>query len=207
MQTQNAKGPARKKAEIRARESEQHLTFGLGKETFAIPIQRIREILQFGALTEVPLTPPFIRGVLNMRGAVVPVLDLSVRFERDLTTIGPRTCVVIIEVPTAEESVVLGVLVDHVNEVLEIAPDDVEPAPSFGSSVRPDFVSGVAKVGSRFVIVLDVAHALSVEEIASLAEHGGATGATGATGANSSERNEETGAAGAASSRTTFHTA
>lgn len=172
MQTQNAKAPARKKAEHKARESEQHLTFGLGKETFAIPIQRIREILQFEALTEVPLTPPFVRGVLNMRGAVVPVLDLSVRFERDLTAIGPRTCVVIIEVPTAEESVVLGVLVDHVNEVLEIAPDEVEPAPSFGSSVRPDFVSGVAKVGSRFVIVLDVAHALSVEELASLAEHG-----------------------------------
>ena len=200
MQTQNAKESVRKKAEHKARESEQHLTFGLGKETFAIPIRRIREILQFEALTEVPLTPPFVRGVLNMRGAVVPVVDLSVRFERDLTKIGPRTCVVIIEVPTAEEAVVLGVLVDQVNEVLEIAPEDVEPAPSFGSSVRPDFVSGVAKVGSRFVIVLDVAHALSVEELASLAEHGAAD-------ASSSEWNEETRAARPASSRTTLHTA
>lgn len=152
-------------------EPEQHLTFGLGKETFAIPIQRIREVLQFDGLTEVPLTPPFVRGVLNLRGSVVPVIDLSVRFERPLTQIGARTCVVILEVPTAEAAVVLGVLVDHVNEVLGISADDVEPAPSFGSSVRGDFVSGVAKVGPRFVIVLDVARVLSVEELASLAEH------------------------------------
>jgi purine-binding chemotaxis protein CheW len=175
MQTQDVSQAAKtKKVEHRARETEQHLTFGLGKETFAIPIRRIREILQFEALTEIPLTPQFVRGVLNMRGAVVPVIDLSVRFERPLTQIGPRTCVVILEVPTAEAPVVLGVLVDHVNEVLEIAPEDVEVAPSFGSSVRSDFVSGVAKVGARFVVVLDVTHVLSIEELASLAEHGGA---------------------------------
>jgi purine-binding chemotaxis protein CheW len=173
MQTQRATETARRKsAEHAARETEQHLTFGLGKETFAIAISRIREILQFETLTEVPLTPPFVRGVLNMRGAVVPVIDLSVRFERGLTEIGRRTCVVILEVPTNEEPVVLGVLVDQVNEVLEIGPDQVEPAPSFGSSVRPDFVSGVAKVGARFVIILDVTHALSIEELASLAERG-----------------------------------
>jgi purine-binding chemotaxis protein CheW len=171
MQTSQANERAKKeRTRVHGLESEQHLTFGLGKETFAIPISRIREVIQFEGLTEVPLTPPFVRGVLNLRGSVVPVIDLSVRFDRPLTQIGPRTCVVILEVPAAEAAVVLGVLVDHVNEVLGIGADDVEPAPSFGSSVRCDFVSGVAKVGRRFVIVLDVARVLSVEELASLSD-------------------------------------
>jgi purine-binding chemotaxis protein CheW len=157
-------------AEQGAAEGRQHLTFMLGKETFGIPISRIREILQFEALTEVPLTPQFVRGVLNMRGAVVPVIDLSVRLGRSLTEVGRRTCVVIVEVPTSGAPAVLGVLVDQVNEVLEIAPADVSPTPSFGSTMRADFVHGVARVGARFVMVLDVAHVLSVEELASLAE-------------------------------------
>jgi purine-binding chemotaxis protein CheW len=148
----------------------QHLTFGLGQETLALPISHIREILQFEAVTEVPLTPPFVRGVLNVRGAVVPVIDLGVRFGRERTAVGRRTCVVILEVPTTEDPVVLGVLVDHVNEVLDICDDDVEPAPSFGSSMRSDFVHGVAKIGARFVIVLSVEHVLSVDELASLAD-------------------------------------
>jgi purine-binding chemotaxis protein CheW len=176
MQPQTEPHSRRKKntPDARARvETEQHLTFMLGKETFGMGIAAIREILQFESLTEVPLTPDFVRGVLNVRGAVVPVIDLSVRFGRGLTAVGRRTCVVILEVPAAEGAAVIGVLVDQVNEVLEVSPDDIEPAPSFGSSVRADFVRGVAKVAARFVIMLDVAHVLSVEELASLAERGG----------------------------------
>jgi purine-binding chemotaxis protein CheW len=147
---------------------EQHLTFSLGKDLFAISIGHIREILQFESLTEVPLTPAFVRGVLNVRGAVVPVIDLSVRFDRPPTQVAKRTCVVILEVPSADERVVLGVLVDQVNEVLELQKDAIEPAPSFGSSVRPDFVRGVARRESGFTIVLDVSHVLSVAELAGL---------------------------------------
>jgi purine-binding chemotaxis protein CheW len=157
----------------RSAEAQQHLTFVLGSETFAIAIASIREILQFQPLTEVPLTPPFVRGVLNLRGAVVPVIDLSVRLERPPTQTARRTCVVIVEVPTAGAPVVLGLLVDQVNEVLEIAPRDVVPAPSFGSSVRPDFVHGVAKLATRFVLVLNVARVLSVEELSRLAGQDG----------------------------------
>jgi purine-binding chemotaxis protein CheW len=147
---------------------EQHLTFSLGKDLFAISIGHIREILQFESLTEVPLTPAYVRGVLNVRGAVVPVIDLSVRFARPPTQVAKRTCVVILEVPSEEERVVLGVLVDQVNEVLELQKDAIEPAPTFGSSVRPDFVRGVARRQSGFTIVLDVAHVLSVAELAGL---------------------------------------
>jgi purine-binding chemotaxis protein CheW len=142
----------------------------LGTETFGLGISAIREILQFESLTEVPLTPAFVRGVLNVRGAVVPVIDLSVRFGRGLTSVGRRTCVVIVEVPCAEGAAGLCVLVDQVSEVLEVRADDVEPAPSFGSSVRADFVHGTARVGARFIIMLDVNHLLGVEALASLAE-------------------------------------
>jgi purine-binding chemotaxis protein CheW len=148
---------------------EQHLTFTLGKDVFGMSISHIREILQFESLTEVPLTPAFVRGVLNVRGAVVPVIDLSVRFDRALTEVGKKTCVVILEVPAGDEDkVVIGVLVDQVNEVLEIDPEGIEPAPSFGSSVRSDFVRGVSRRENGFILILDVAQVLSVAELASL---------------------------------------
>lgn len=168
MPSLNAVQPMTKRGELGIDETDQHLTFGLGNETYAIPIPRIREILQFETLTEVPLTPAFVRGVLDMRGAVVPVVDLAVRFERERTVIGPRTCVVILEVPASGASVILGVVVDRVNEVLEIPPEQLEAAPSFGGSTPPDLVRGIAKVGSRFVIVLDVARAFSADELVGL---------------------------------------
>jgi purine-binding chemotaxis protein CheW len=147
---------------------EQYLAFTLGGETFAMDIRSIREVIQFGGITEVPLMPPFIRGVINLRGSVVPVIDLFVRFGRPACVVAHRTCIVILELTQGEGTAELGVMVDNVSEVLSIAASEVEPAPAFGSDIRSEFIAGVAKVGDRFVILLDVNHVLSIDELAAL---------------------------------------
>ncbi|MFZ5444619.1 MAG: chemotaxis protein CheW [Myxococcota bacterium] len=154
------------------RSVEKLLTFRVGSEFFAIPIARIREVLQFERITSIPTMPPVVRGVLNLRGSVVPVLDLSVRFGRERIEQGRRTCVVILELQHDEQLLIVGVLVDQVNEVVGVDAANLSRPPSFGASVRSDFVRGVASIGGRFVIVLDVAHVLSVEELANLADLG-----------------------------------
>lgn len=151
-----------------AAEVDQFLTFQLGGETFAVGILAIKEILEYVPLTQVPLMPGFIRGVMNLRGAVVPVIDLSLRFNRAPTAIGRRTCIVIIEVTQDEHRQYLGVLVDAVHEVLAIAPGDIEPPPQFGSKIRADFIAGMARVDERFVVLLHVDKVLSVDEMAML---------------------------------------
>ena len=150
-------------------DQQQYLTFNLGGEVFAIGILAIKEIIEYGNLTEVPMMPGFIRGVINLRGAVVPVVDLSARFGRDESTITRRTCIVIIEMEADGERQDVGVIVDAVNEVLEILPQDIEPAPAFGAKIRTDFISGMGKVNSKFVILLNVNRVLSVDEMATLA--------------------------------------
>lgn len=149
-------------------EVRQYLTFQLGGETFAIEIARIREIIEFPGMTGVPMMPPFLRGVLNLRGSVVPVVDLSVRFGREETPIGPQTCVVILEIIHEEEVQLIGVLVDFVNEVVDIAASDIEPAPAFGSMLRPEFIAGMGKLNERFVVLLDVSGVLSIDEMAQI---------------------------------------
>lgn len=150
-------------------EQQQYLTFMLGGEVFALGILGIKEIIEYGQLTEVPRMPEFIRGVINLRGAVVPVVDLGARFAKQATAIGKRTCIVIIEVENEGETQVVGVMVDAVNEVLEIPGSEIEPAPSFGAKIRADFIHGMGKVDGRFVIILDADRVLSVDEMAELA--------------------------------------
>lgn len=146
----------------------QYLVFTLNSETFAIDILQIREIIEFGELTSVPMTPPTLRGVINLRGAVVPVIDLSARFGRGSARVGRRSCIVIVEVDTENGTQTLGVMVDGVNEVLEIPAADIEPAPAFGARIRTDFIAGMARIDDRFVILLDVSRVLSVDEISAL---------------------------------------
>lgn len=151
----------------------QYLTFMLGGEVYAMGILAIKEIIEYGSLTEVPRMPSFIRGVINLRGAVVPVIDLSARFGKATTTVTRRTCVVIVEVAsgrvTEAETQVVGVMVDAVNAVLEIPQNEIEPPPSFGANIRADFMTGMGKVNGKFVIILNIHHVLSVDEMASLA--------------------------------------
>ncbi|KAF0813948.1 Chemotaxis protein CheW [Andreprevotia sp. IGB-42] len=148
--------------------TQQFLTFTLGGELFAIPIEHIREIIEFGGLTEIPMLPPFLRGVINLRGAVVPVVDLAARFGRNSTEIGRRTCIVILEVEQDSQMVALGIIVDAVNEVLSVEPGQIEPRPSFGAKIRADFIDGMISLGERFVIALDIQQVLSVDEMAAL---------------------------------------
>jgi purine-binding chemotaxis protein CheW len=149
-------------------EQGQYLTFLLGGEMFAIGILGIKEIIEYGSLTEVPMMPEFIRGVINLRGAVVPVVDLSARFGRTASEITRRRCIVIIEAAGESEKHDVGVVVDSVSEVLEIPASEIEPAPSFGAKIRADFISGMGKVNGKFVIILDADRVLSVDEMAML---------------------------------------
>ncbi|SMC18130.1 purine-binding chemotaxis protein CheW [Andreprevotia lacus DSM 23236] len=148
--------------------TQQFLTFTLSSELFAIPIEHIREIIEFGGLTEIPMLPPFLRGVINLRGAVVPVVDLAARFGRNVTEIGRRTCIVILEVEQENQMLALGIIVDAVNEVLSVEPGQIEPRPSFGAKIRADFIDGMISLGERFVIALDIQQVLSVDEMATL---------------------------------------
>jgi purine-binding chemotaxis protein CheW len=151
-------------------EEGQYLTFTLGKEMYAIGILNIKEILEYGQLTSVPMMPEFIRGVINLRGAVVPVIDLGARFGGKQGEINKRTCIVIIEVDTDDGIQVIGVVVDAVSEVLEIPESEIEAAPDFGARIRADFIAGMGKVNGSFVIILNVDKVLSVDELAMIGE-------------------------------------
>ncbi len=148
----------------------QYLSFSLGVETFAIDIRYIREIIEYGGVTAVPMMPPFLRGVINLRGKVVPVIDLSVRFGRAPTDVRRRSCIVIVEVGDEATRQDLGIIVDAVNEVVEIEASSQERPPAFGAGLRNDFIQGIGKVDGHFVVVLDVDQALSVKEMAQLSQ-------------------------------------
>jgi purine-binding chemotaxis protein CheW len=147
---------------------QQYLTFQLGGEMYAVGILNVKEIIEYGQLTEIPMMPAFIRGVINLRGSVVPVIDLSARFGHQQTAVGRRTCIVIIELIEGEVRQDIGVVVDAVSEVLEVSSADIEPAPAFGAKIRADFIDGMAKISGKFVIILNIQRVLSVEEIAML---------------------------------------
>jgi purine-binding chemotaxis protein CheW len=148
----------------------QYLTFMVGSELLAMGISTVKEIIEYNSLTVVPLMPECIRGVLNLRGAVVPVMDLSARFGRKPTEITKRTCIVIVEIAGDGTRQDVGVMVDSVNQVLDIPASEIEPPPAFGAKLRTDFIHGLGKVSGNFVILLDIDHVLSIDEIAELAE-------------------------------------
>lgn len=152
-------------AESEQNQPGQFLTFLLRGEMYAIGILHIKEILGYGELTTVPMMPDFIRGVINLRGAVVSVVDLRARFGDQQSEITKRTCIVIVEVTTEEGRQDIGVVVDLVSEVLEIAASEIEPAPTFGAKIRADFIQGMGKVNDKFVILLNVDKVLSVDEL------------------------------------------
>ena len=147
----------------------QYLTFVVAGESFAIPISAIKEIIEYRHPTDVPMMPSFMRGVINLRGRVVPVIDLSARFGRGKGETTRRSCIVIVEIHHQEQESDIGVAVDAVNAVLEIADADIEPPPSFGAKLRAEFIGGMGKVAEKFVIILDIDKVLSVDELSSLA--------------------------------------
>jgi purine-binding chemotaxis protein CheW len=168
VQTAAPKGPT--VADAQEAPARQFLTFMLGGEMLAIDILGIKEIIEYSALTEVPMMPASVRGVINLRGSVVPVIDLAVRFGRASTAVTKRTCIVIVEIALNGARQDVGVVVDAVNEVLDIPPQQIEPPPTFGARIRTDFIQGMGNVNNRFVILLDVNQVLSLDELAEIAE-------------------------------------
>lgn len=144
----------------------QYLTFRLSGEIFAIGILTIKEIIEYGDVTQVPMMPPSIRGVINLRGAVVPVIDLAALFGRNAVGVTRRTCIVIIEAHMDGEYQDVGLVVDAVNAVTEIPRDQIEPVPAFGAKVRTDFIRGMGKVDGRFVIILNLDRIMSTDDLA-----------------------------------------
>lgn len=149
-------------------ETRQYLTFRLEEEIFAVDIAKVREVLDFSEITKVPQTPDYMRGVINLRGAVVPVVDLRLKFGMPMTEKTVNTCVIIAEVSTGNETVVLGAMADSVQEVLDLEPDQIEPVPRIGTKLDTTFISGMGKHNDRFIIILEIDRILSNDEVASL---------------------------------------
>lgn len=148
----------------------QYLTFRIGNENYGLELSQTREIIEYSGITEVPLMPNFLRGVINLRGEVVPVIDLSVRLGRKPIEVQKRTCIIVVELTNSEQNHVLGLLADSVSEVIDMNDDNIEDAPSFGANIRADFIQGIAKRDDEFVVLLDANNALSIRELAHLVE-------------------------------------
>lgn len=151
-------------------ETRQFLTFGIADECFGMELRQTREILEYSEVTQVPLMPKFICGVINLRGEVVPVIDLAIRLGREPILVNKRTCIVVVELFDEEQNYVLGLLADHVNEVVELQIDDIEKAPAFGAKIRAEFILGIAKKEDEFIVLLDAEKTLSPKELALLVE-------------------------------------
>lgn len=142
----------------------QYLSFSLAGGEYGVGILKVREILQYETITRVPSTPRSVRGVINLRGAVVPVIDLAAKFGLPETAVTRLTCILIVEALLDGQPTVIGVMADAVREVIELGADDVEPPPAFGTQVRVDFLLGMGKAGKRFVLLLDLDRVISADE-------------------------------------------
>ena len=147
----------------------QYLTFQLAGEEYAISILSVREIIDFGTVTRVPRTPQFIRGVINLRGSVVPVIDMAAKLGLPETVNTNRTCIVIVEVNLEGDRVHMGIVTDEVTQVLDLPSDEIEPPPAFGMQVNVDYLVGIGKVNKSFVLILDIDRVLSMNELSSAA--------------------------------------
>lgn len=145
---------------------QQYLTFFLADEQYAVGVLNVKEIIEYGVVTRVPTTPAYIRGVINLRGSVVPVVDLSVKFGLQECPVSRRTCIIIMETTLGGERATMGVVADSVSQVIQFAPQDIEPAPAFGSRVRIEYLQGMAKMGSKFVLILNMDAVFASDEVA-----------------------------------------
>jgi purine-binding chemotaxis protein CheW len=149
-------------------QAKQYLTFRLGEDVFALEIGKVREVMDFNSVTKVPRTPDFMRGVINLRGSVVPVMDMNLKFEMGATEKTVNTCIIIVEITVDSETVVVGALADSVQEVLELEPGQIEPAPRIGTRLNTEFIKGMGKQGEQFLIILDIDRVFSFEELNAL---------------------------------------
>ena len=156
-------------------EATQYLTFKLDDEVFAIDISTVREVLEYTTVTKVPRTPEFMKGVINLRGGVVPVVDLRLKFGMTEAEKTVNTCVIIVEVSVDGETAVLGALADSVQEVLDLDADQIEPAPKIGTRLKTDFIKGMGKRDDQFIMILDINKVFSSDELAIVQDSGSYT--------------------------------
>src|SRR5512136_1018212 len=152
--------------EQRNMETTQYLTFTLGDEVFALDIGKVREVLDFTMVTKVPQTPDFMRGVINLRGNVVPVVDMRLKFGLSMTERTVNTCVIITEIDVDGESTVVGAMADSVQEVLDLEPEQIEPPPRIGAKLNTDFIRGMGKHNDQFIMILNIDKVFSAIELA-----------------------------------------
>ena len=146
-------------------ETRQYLTFKLGNEVFATEVAKVREVLDFTTVTEIPRTPEFMSGVINLRGSVVPVVDLRLCLQMSKTIRTRNTCIVVVEVLLENESIVIGALADSVEEVIDLEPDQIELPPRIGTQIRTDFIKGMGKRDAQFIMILDIDRVFSADEL------------------------------------------
>lgn len=150
-----------------------YLTFLLGEESYGIEILKVQEIIGMQAITRIPRTPDYVKGVINLRGKVIPVIDLRLRFGMEAAEVSRKTCIIVVQVSKSDISVTMGIVVDEVSEVLEIAADEIEPAPGFGTRVETSFIMGMAKTENAVKILLDIDKIMSEGEMETLAKNAG----------------------------------
>src|SRR5713226_1195468 len=153
---------------ITERDVQQYLTFMIGAEEYAVSLLKVKEIIEYDTITEVPKTPQWVRGVINLRGSVVPVIDLAVKFRQSPSVTGKLTCIVITEVECEGEATVMGVMADSVRQVIDLKPQEIEEPPSFGTRVKVDYLLGMARAGKKFCLILDTEKVLSTDELLEL---------------------------------------
>lgn len=147
-------------------ETQQYLTFRLDEEVFALDISKVREVLDFTTVSKVPQTPEFMLGVINLRGSVVPVVDMRLKFGMTKTEKSVNTCIIIVEIELDGETTVLGALADSVQEVMDLDPDEIEPPPRIGTRLKTKFIKGMGKRDNEFIIILDIDKVFSADELA-----------------------------------------
>jgi purine-binding chemotaxis protein CheW len=143
----------------------QYLTFGLGEEVFALETGSVREVIELVSVTRIPKTPPFMRGVINLRGHAVPVVDLRIKFDMPKVADTVNTCIIIVDVEVEGENCYMGAIVDSVREVFEMTSDQINPPPRMGTSIRADFIRGMGKQNEEFIMILDIGKVFSPEEL------------------------------------------
>jgi purine-binding chemotaxis protein CheW len=153
-------------------ETTQYLTFRLGDEIFALDISKVREVLDYTNITKVPRTPDFMRGVINLRGNVVPVVDMRLKFGMTKTERTVNTCIIIVEITLEGETTVLGALTDAVQEVIELGPEQIEPAPKIGTRLNTEFIKGMGKRDDHFIIILNIDRVFSADELSLVQDAG-----------------------------------
>lgn len=147
---------------------QQYLTFMIGGEEYAVNLLKVKEIIEYDVVTEVPKTPAWVRGVINLRGSVVPVIDLAVKFRQAPSVAGKLTCIVISEVQCEAETAFMGIMADSVRQVIDLKPQEIEAPPTFGTRVKVDYLVGMARSGKKFCLILDTEKVLSTDDLLEL---------------------------------------